>query len=235
MAHAGTLGSYRFSQGVDDIRGTTVYGADDEKIGKVDDVIFDHATMEIRYLVVDSGGWLEAGKFLIPIDQVYADAKHKDNFAVDITKQQIKSFPRYNEKSLRPGDQWKKYEDEFKKFWEESPVMHQRDSYRIITPPEEPSSAAAEASQSSNDSGIPAAEIFPERLVDKFSDPRPGGHKITLRPQGTVRRVEEAAAGVTLLKPRWDAFEEHLRSHREDIEAKCSQCTPAADKTCNVA
>jgi len=147
MAHAGTLGSYRFSQGVDDIRGTTVYGADDEKIGKVDDVIFDHATMEIRYLVVDSGGWLEAGKFLIPIDQVYADAKHKDNFAVDITKQQIKSFPRYNEKSLRSADQWKKYEDEFKKFWEESPVMHQRDSYRIITPPEEPSSAAAEASQ----------------------------------------------------------------------------------------
>ena len=54
MAHVGTLGSHRFSQGVDDIRGATVYGAEDEKIGKVDDVIFDHATMEIRYLVVDS-------------------------------------------------------------------------------------------------------------------------------------------------------------------------------------
>ena len=32
-----------------------MYGLDDEKLGKVDDVIFDHATGSIRYVVVDTG------------------------------------------------------------------------------------------------------------------------------------------------------------------------------------
>ena len=31
-----------------------VYGIGDEKLGKVDDVIFDHATGDVRYVVVDT-------------------------------------------------------------------------------------------------------------------------------------------------------------------------------------
>jgi uncharacterized protein YrrD len=41
-----------------DIRGSKLYGLNDEKLGKIDDVIFDHGTGEIRYVVVDTGGWL---------------------------------------------------------------------------------------------------------------------------------------------------------------------------------
>ena len=37
MAHYGTLGSHRFSEDVDDIRGANVYGSDGEKLGKIDD------------------------------------------------------------------------------------------------------------------------------------------------------------------------------------------------------
>ena len=42
-----------------DIRGAELYGAKDEKLGKIDDVIFDHTSGSLRYAVVDTGGWLQ--------------------------------------------------------------------------------------------------------------------------------------------------------------------------------
>jgi sporulation protein YlmC with PRC-barrel domain len=46
MAHYGLLHDYRFEDiaTAEDIRGTKVYGRNDEKLGTIDDVIFDHAT-----------------------------------------------------------------------------------------------------------------------------------------------------------------------------------------------
>src|SRR5438105_7869316 len=101
MAHCGCLEDQRVSDDVRDIRGSSVRGADGEKLGTVDDVIFDHDTMEIRYVVVDSGGWLEAGTFLLPADRISADREDADGLATDTTRQQIKNSPRYGKKSLR--------------------------------------------------------------------------------------------------------------------------------------
>jgi hypothetical protein len=50
------LRDYRFADNVDDIRGATLYGQDNDKLGKIDDVIFDHASGTIQYAVVDTGG-----------------------------------------------------------------------------------------------------------------------------------------------------------------------------------
>jgi hypothetical protein len=44
MAHYGTLKSARVADAVDDIHGSPLYGLNDEKLGKIDDVIFDHST-----------------------------------------------------------------------------------------------------------------------------------------------------------------------------------------------
>ena len=52
MAHCGGLGSQRVPEDLHDIRGTIVRGPEGQKLGKVNDVIFDHDTMEIRYLVL---------------------------------------------------------------------------------------------------------------------------------------------------------------------------------------
>lgn len=60
MAHYGTLETQPVSDDGQDIGGTTVRDSDGKKLGQVDDVIFDHDTVEIRYVVVDSDGWLEA-------------------------------------------------------------------------------------------------------------------------------------------------------------------------------
>ena len=44
MAHVGTLRDFRFQNSTDDVRGAALYGRDEEKLGKIKDVVFDHAT-----------------------------------------------------------------------------------------------------------------------------------------------------------------------------------------------
>ena len=85
-AHMGMLRDYRFSDDVDDIRGAALYGTDDDKLGKIDDVIFDHDTGTIQYAVVDTGGWLSSKKFLVPADRIHPYAKNTEDFAIDATK-----------------------------------------------------------------------------------------------------------------------------------------------------
>jgi len=241
MAHYGMLRDYRFSEDVDDVRGATVYGLEDEKIGKIDDVIFDHSTGQIRYVVVDSGGWLKSKKFLVPADRIFPHSKNPEDFVVGVTKQQIESFPPYDEKNLESEERWTKYEREFKERWTDSPVLHQKDSDRIITPPEEPVSSGMESGSASKGAGSRSgsedyvADLTPHRIVDKFSDPTPSGAKVTLRPAGTPSRAEDAAYGTRPLSSRWSEFEALLRVNRVDISAKCAQCAPALDEDRDVA
>lgn len=233
MTHYGTLGSQYFSNEVDDIRGTAVYGSEGEKLGQLDDVIFDHSTMEIQYIVVDSGGWLEGAKFLLPADQITGDSEHPGEFAANVNKQDIEQLLRYDARLLNSQDAWKKYEEEYKKAWHAAPVQHRLGSDRNITPEEEPGDEQS-SEQASTASEASASELFPERLASVFSDPTPRGSKIAMRPGGTVARAEEAASGTTLLKPRWDSFVEHLRRLRQPIVARCSHCEAETQKRRNV-
>src|SRR5262249_3369348 len=69
MAHSGTLRDFQFIQSgedLDDVRGSHLYGLNDEKLGKIGDVIFDHSSGDIRYVVVATGGWLSSKKFIVP-------------------------------------------------------------------------------------------------------------------------------------------------------------------------
>src|ERR1035438_4214732 len=207
MDHSASLESLPVSGDVHDVRSTTVRGSDGKKLGKVEEVIVDHDTMEIRYLVVDGGGWLEAGTFLVPADHVYADETDGDALASELTRQEIENSPRYDAKSLRSKDEWHRYEKEFRQYWGEGPVMHLKNSDRIITLAEEPvpakadskpSSSTRQESKATGERPVNVADLFPKRISSVFSDPASGSGKVTLRPQ-SVARAEEAASGVTLL------------------------------------
>ena len=101
MAHYGTLGEHRFSESdtSHDIRGATVYGSDNQKLGEVDDVIFDHNTMEVAYVVVTSGGLLQSGKFIVPVERMAPDEEHERAFCAELTPQQAEDLPLYKEES----------------------------------------------------------------------------------------------------------------------------------------
>src|SRR5260370_38514879 len=99
MAHCGLVRNYRFSdssEAAEDIRGTNLYGVNDEKLGKIEDVIFDHSTGLIRYVVVDTGGWLSSKRFLGPADRLKTSAEHEDDFEAGVTKGEIEAFNTIN-------------------------------------------------------------------------------------------------------------------------------------------
>ncbi len=215
MAHYGTLRDYRFADldTDEDIRGAHVYGRDDEKLGKIDDVIFDHSSGDIRYVVIDTGGWLSSKKFIVPAERLTGSVKHEDDFQINATKEQIESFPPYDEDDVRNEDRWKDYEKRYKAAWHDGPVQHRKGSDRDITPtpdemPEEPGSIGSQLSreeqQELSSRIIPAAD-----------------NEVT---------IDSTGSGIGA---RWLTFEDRLRQHRRDITESCTTCSvgPAADRS----
>jgi uncharacterized protein YrrD len=123
MTHYGSLGTKPVWDEIHDIRGTSVRGADNTKLGEISDVVFDHDNMTIAYIVVDSGGWLEGNVFLLPADNVSAGRTNENGLVAEVTRQQIQNSPQYGEKVLESEHAWKNYEREFKKYWDEQPIM----------------------------------------------------------------------------------------------------------------
>ena len=225
MAHYGTLRDFEFPGEVDDIRGSTVYDLEGQKIGKIDDVVLDHGTAQIKYAVVDSGGWLHSHKFLVPADRIKPCGEDEDEFTVGVTKQQVESFPAYDEKKLEREEDWKAYEDEYKRGWHDGPVQHRHGTDRDITPTPAEMSVSPEADREASE--IEASrDVTPERLESKFPVAEEGGGKIRMEPTES-ERVENAAYGTAPLSGRWGRFQESVRENRDDILSQCLSCSDA--------
>jgi len=214
MPHYGLLRDYRFDDlGTDeDIRGSNVYGRDDEKLGKIDDVIFDHSTGAIRYVVVDTGGWFTHKKFLVPPHRLHSSPEHKDDFAVNLDKQQIETLPPYNESDVESGDKWKAYEKRYDEAWHAGPVQHRKGSDRDITPTHQ---------EMTEESGSIGSQLTPSERAEVNSRIIPAGSdEVT---------ISSSAAGIG---SRWLTFEERLRQRRRDVTRACTTCTvgPASDR-----
>jgi PRC-barrel domain len=195
MARYGMLRDYRFPDVAEDVRGSKLYGLKDEKLGKIDDVIFDYFTGLIRYVVVDTGGWLTTRKFIVPADRLRASTEHKDDFAVDLTKAQVEAFPPYSESDLESEQQWADYEGRYRAKWEADPVMHRMGTDRNITPttqqmPEQPAASAT---------------VSADRDTGAFTE---GGFAAST--DSVV--ISQSAVGIG---PRWDTFQDRLRERRK--------------------
>ena len=209
MAHLGTLRDYRFSnvdEATDDVRGSKVYGIDDEKLGKIDDVIFDHSTGQIQYVVIDTGGWLSSKKFLVPPQALRPSVDHEDDFRVELTKQQIEGFPPYNEADIESDEKWADYDGRYRSQWEANPIMHRVATDRNITP----------TTKQQIDAGSGSLPSIEEETVSEVTPMR-----------------TEASLGVDPSGPsrRWDTFEDRLRQRRHEIVAVCATCknSPASE------
>jgi sporulation protein YlmC with PRC-barrel domain len=231
MTHNGSIGRQAVPKDIRDIRGTTLRGADNNKLGEVSDVIIDHDTMDIRYLVVESQGWLDSGTFLLPANRVSRDENDENNLAAVATRGQIEQSPTYDNLLQKSGDEWDRYQTDFKRYWDEEPVMHIKGSDRIITMPDQPAAPHANSrfeSREVEENEPNVSDLFPDRMTPVFSDTSPGSGKVTLRPKAAIR-AEDAASGVTLLKPRWwESFENYLKINKDEIQAKCPECPSKA-------
>jgi hypothetical protein len=240
MSHYSTLQDFQFDADVKDIRGAALYGADQSKIGKIADVVFDHENGTIRYLVADIG---HGRRVLLPLNHVYRTAIDEEAFETDLPSTGLDRLPAFDQKVLESDQSWKSYEQlhrssledrdkaairEEKKDWEEDPVMHQKGSNRIITP-EGVSTPESGMGTGGSAEAISASELFPDRLTDKFTSTTPGGEKLTLVPEESAR-IQDAAYGTETLGPHWDAFEENLVEHLPAIRSRCGICAAGQRK-----
>ncbi|MGA9543116.1 MAG: PRC-barrel domain-containing protein [Candidatus Sulfotelmatobacter sp.] len=201
MAKHGLLGNYRFTDAAEDIRGSKLYGLNDEKLGKIDDVILDHFTGLIHYVVVDTGGWLTTKKFIVPADRLRVSAEHKDDFSVPLTKEQVESFPPYQEVDLESDAQWSDYEGRYRSKWEADPVMHRAGTDRNVTPTTQqmPGNSAANR----------AADLAAANNTDTGALTEGGFAAST---DSVV--ISQSANGIG---PRWDVFQDRLRERRKQV------------------
>ena len=219
MSHYGLLKDYRLREDAEDIRGTTLYGMREEKLGKIDDVIFDHSTGDISYLVVDTGGWLTTRKFIVPADHVRPSSRYKDEFTSDLTKEQIETFPPYSESDLESNEKWTDYESRYRSKWEKGPVMHRAETDRNITP----TTQQMEGNRSST-----RAAGLPERaargsVLDRGSSEAAPPETGRVVPAGTDSvTINNSAVGIG---GRWDTFQARLRERRKEAVAGCGSCT----------
>ena len=223
MAHYSTLGGYRFSPDVDDVRGSTVYGRDHEKLGTIDDIVLAHATGEIRYVVIATA----EGKRLLPPERLYGSGDN--DFETRVSQVDLNSLPAFEESKLRSEADWQSYDtryhdayksllEKYKAEWEEDPVQHRKGSSRDITP--KPDEIAGGVSSSGG--GVPA-DVTPRRIAGKFPDPAPSPSKVVMTPASAFP-AEVAAHSATPLSPRWIGFEESVRSNIENIRRSCLTC-----------
>jgi len=196
MARHGMLRDYRFVDAAEDIRGSKLYGLNDEKLGKIDDVIFDYATGVIRYVVVDTGGWLTTKQFVVPADRMRASAEHKDDFAVVLTKAQVESFPAYKETDLESDEQWADYEGRYRSKWEADPVMHRAETDRNVTPTTQQ---------------IPGNSVSAQ-VIDPAEEDTGVFEGFAASTSSVV--IPSTAVGIG---PRWDTFQDRLRERRKEV------------------
>lgn len=67
-------------------------------VGRVDDVIIDHADWTIRYLIVNTRHWLLGKKVLVSPAWIDTLLWSERTIRVDFTREQITGSPRYNPK-----------------------------------------------------------------------------------------------------------------------------------------
>ncbi|WP_230659445.1 DUF2382 domain-containing protein [Psychrobacter sp. I-STPA10] len=77
-----------------DPTGKTAYGANEEKIGKIEGALVEDTTGRIRYLIVDVGGWFSSKEVLVPagLARIVGD----DVFFDSLTKAQVEAMEQYD-------------------------------------------------------------------------------------------------------------------------------------------
>jgi|HubBroStandDraft_6_1064221.scaffolds.fasta_scaffold191808_2 sporulation protein YlmC with PRC-barrel domain len=217
MPHYGTLragGDYSTTE-ADDIRGASVYGMNDDKLGKIDDVIFDHASGHIVYVVIDTGGWLTTKKFVVPANQLNESAKHDHDYVVELTKKQIEKFPPYDEGDVASEESWELYEGRYRNAWSDGAILHREGSNRTVTP----------ASDEVQAGHLPASTLSEEDQTADLEAAGPADDRVFPATGNTVSPNPNSGA----VGSRYLAFEGELQSRRKEITSSCTTCSKSPE------
>jgi hypothetical protein len=203
MAHYATLNEYHFAATEDDVRGARLYGEDGEELGRIRDVVFDHATGDIRYFVVEYG---RNRRVLVPLDQVFRTVMDEDSFSTELMADDLDRLPAFDEKLMKNDRQWRDYEKLHRSTMEESSMEPQRRSK--VTPINRPR----------NDY---RPDIWPQRLAPIFGSTGNDSGKIEMVPHTQSWQADDAENS---LGERWNQFADQVKRNLTSLRGDCERC-----------
>lgn len=206
MPHYGTLHDHKIED-ADDLRGADVYGVNDEKLGTIDDVIFDHSSGDIRYIVLKTGGLLSRKRVMIPANRIDTYGNHEDKFYAKLDKERLEMLPEFHDQTLNTESDWNKFENDYEKRWNDGAVMHNKDSGEVMNPIGEELEFQREEPGNRSEA-IPAEPVVVSETVVVETE----------QGAGPVDR-ENVNQG-----RRWNDFQQKLRSRRDKIVVDCPHC-----------
>ena len=186
MPHYGLLHDHKMED-IDDLRGAEVYGVNDEKLGTIDDVIFDHSSGEIRYILLKTGGLLSGKRIMVPANRVEPYGNHDDKFYAELDKERLEMLPEFNDDKLKTEGDWAQFEKNYEERWNDGTVMYNKDTGRIITPPTNEQVQPTE--------GQPLSQQARESLNRDFTPQRMGK-------RDELWGVGDSGTGKTTLRPQ---------------------------------
>ena len=80
----------------DRVEGTNVYNESGDKLGSIDDLMIDKRSGQVRYAVLEFGGFLGIGtdRYPLPWNVLKYDTS-KDGYVVPLDKSRLEGAPRY--------------------------------------------------------------------------------------------------------------------------------------------
>jgi len=242
MSHYATLNKYRFDADVDDIRGAKLFGEGSQQLGKIHDVVFDHATGDIRYFVVAYG---HERRVLVPLDHVFRTVVDEDSFSTDLTSDDLEHLPAFDAQVLENDRQWRNYEKlhrssmkdriaarqqvekEYQAHWTEDPVQHREgapahDITPAPRPPERSKVTPIDRGRRHERDYVP--DVTPHRLAPVFGDTRNSSEKLGMVPQAGSSSGPASEYTTAGFGPKWNGFAERIKRDLVDIRGKCERC-----------
>jgi sporulation protein YlmC with PRC-barrel domain len=85
----------------DQVEGTAVYDEAGEKLGSIDDLMIDKRSGQVRYAVLEFGGFLGIGsdRYPVPWNMLKYDTR-LDGYVVPLDKARLENAPRYPTQEL---------------------------------------------------------------------------------------------------------------------------------------
>lgn len=181
MPHYGILRDHKIED-VDDVRGADVYGVNDEKLGTLEDVIFDHSDGQIRYIVLKTGGLFSRKKVMVPANRVEPYGNHDDKFYAELDKERLEMLPEFTDEKMKAEADWSRYEKDYEKRWNDGAVMYNKNTGRMITPAYDEGVSPAVGSAPGSGSRL---DLKPEKMgkQDTLLGGASGVDNTTLRPK----------------------------------------------------
>jgi sporulation protein YlmC with PRC-barrel domain len=89
----------------DKVEGTAVYSPAGEKLGSIEDLMIDKVSGQVRYAVLEFGGFLGMGtdRYPLPWSMLKYDTQ-KEGYVVPLDKERLSAAPKYAEGSMSSYD-----------------------------------------------------------------------------------------------------------------------------------